>query len=484
MTEPGWYHDPLDPSQLRLWDGTTWTDQTTASGPPSGGSPTRRGRRSVMAIAAVVAVVAVAGAIIVTNNRPEPQQVVLAAAASTGTNAFFESVATPLSPTAPNIPEFTTANSPGTIIGLSGDTPGLFASPVGSAACDIDQLLSLLATDPERANAFASALQIDPGNLDRYVSGLTAVFTRIDLRVTSYGYLGQAAQPFQAVLEAGTAVMVNDRGVPSVRCVSSSPLGAATAVSAEPAYTEPAWGSFDPSGLITITAAPSPISTIDVLDPTSGNLRAELVAAGGLELRPDGLAVVNIGDPTDEVIATLTALLGNPTYIEEELYNGGLFLQVAWRSLTTVFLLPQGLPGQQSPNLGFQGYMFGPWTISEQGDPIWWVDNRGDDGVWRPLGWERSLATAEGIGITSDAAPANAAFPNTTVTRDYIPSDPPAGKNSICAVSIENTGLTPLDGIPINDQRISAQADFNGLFFAPLQNGRVWGIGAGTHCFT
>lgn len=46
MTPPGWYADPQDPSRMRWWNGTTWTEQTAARpiAPPTSayGSPTNQ----------------------------------------------------------------------------------------------------------------------------------------------------------------------------------------------------------------------------------------------------------------------------------------------------------------------------------------------------------------------------------------------------------------------------------------------------------
>jgi hypothetical protein len=37
--QPGWYTDPQSPAQLRFWDGTGWTAQTSPAGPPSTQTP-------------------------------------------------------------------------------------------------------------------------------------------------------------------------------------------------------------------------------------------------------------------------------------------------------------------------------------------------------------------------------------------------------------------------------------------------------------
>lgn len=59
MTPAGWYGDPGDPSQLRYWDGTAWTDHQSPLPPaaPTGieAHVTRVGDRVVVAAAAIAA---------------------------------------------------------------------------------------------------------------------------------------------------------------------------------------------------------------------------------------------------------------------------------------------------------------------------------------------------------------------------------------------------------------------------------------------
>jgi hypothetical protein len=51
-TQPGWYEDATDPTQLRYWDGSAWTDHFTPKPPTATdgrrGAPTRSGAPSVI----------------------------------------------------------------------------------------------------------------------------------------------------------------------------------------------------------------------------------------------------------------------------------------------------------------------------------------------------------------------------------------------------------------------------------------------------
>lgn len=515
MSEPGWYHDPTDPTRLRLWNGTSWTDETrsapsptpapapppagTAFVPPSAAarpatlafSPSsfsqqrtpRRGWWVVAGIATVLAVAAAATAVVITTRQAPPVEVTLLIATDVGADPFAEVIASvpPLAAVGPALPA---GDQEPTVTEIAAATPGLYARSADTDACTIDLVANAVLADPAVATAFATAAGVTASELPAFLAGLTPVLLRYDTRVTSHRLAGPDPLASQAVLQRGTAVLIDTVGAPRVRCTGANPLTPPTLDGGEPTYVGMAWSGFTSSSLAAVVPAAQPLATIDVVDPTTGEAGRQILAAGGLVLQPDGLGLVTIGEPTDEVLTKLTALMGNPTVVEDTFIDGGLFLRVSWRSLTTVFQLPRGVAGEESTRFGFQGYLFGPWTTDEDGEPIWWVGLRGDDGSWEPTAWERSLATPEGIRIGGDANLANTTYPTTTLTRDLLPTDTAQGKNSICARRIPHEGIDPLPNIPINDQRISVDPNLRGLFFAPAQQGQVQGIGAGVLCLT
>ena len=60
-----------------------------------------------------------------------------------------------------------------------------------------------------------------------HLSRLTPLVLRTDTVVTNHGYIDGAGDAFTSVLQAGTAVLVDDYGVPAVRCYCGNPLAAA-----------------------------------------------------------------------------------------------------------------------------------------------------------------------------------------------------------------------------------------------------------------
>ena len=63
-----------------------------------------------------------------------------------------------------------------------------------------------------------------PAGIGAYVDSLTPVVLTDDTLVTNHGYRDGHATTLPAVLQAGTAVMVDTLGVPRVKCNCGNPL--------------------------------------------------------------------------------------------------------------------------------------------------------------------------------------------------------------------------------------------------------------------
>jgi hypothetical protein len=119
-----------------------------------------------------------------------------------------------------------------TLVGgvADGTEPGLYGGSRDAAVCDVAQLVSFL-TDPAnsaQAEAWAETLGTTVADIPTYVEGLTAVRLRFDTRVTNHGFTDGRANPFQSLLQAGTAVLVDSTGVPRVKCNCGNPLAEPT----------------------------------------------------------------------------------------------------------------------------------------------------------------------------------------------------------------------------------------------------------------
>ncbi|SDC80152.1 Serine/threonine protein kinase [Geodermatophilus telluris] len=160
---------------------------------------------------------------------------------------------------------------------VSGDQPGLYGG-TGVNTCDAAGLIAFLASHPAHARAWAAAEGIDPDDLPAYLARLTPVVLRFDTAVTNHGYVDGRATPFQSVLQAGTAVLVDERGVPRVRCACGNPLAAPEA-RPDPEYTGEVWPSFTASAVVLVVQATVVLEAIVVVE-----------GDGAVEDRPVGTA--------------------------------------------------------------------------------------------------------------------------------------------------------------------------------------------------
>ena len=113
--------------------------------------------------------------------------------------------------------------------------------------CDRDLLVKSLAARPERLAEWARVLGIEPTikAVGTYISKLHPVTLTRDTRVTNHSFVNGRAVGYQAILGAGTAVLVDDYGNPVARCRCGNPLlkpvfiPTATCIGCPPRYAPP-----------------------------------------------------------------------------------------------------------------------------------------------------------------------------------------------------------------------------------------------------
>ncbi|WP_327426989.1 DUF6777 domain-containing protein [Streptomyces sp. NBC_01236] len=114
--------------------------------------------------------------------------------------------------------------------GTGGDTEGGATGEFGGSTkpgtCVVAQLKKFL-TAPEnsaKAHEWARVLHINPGEISGYIDQLTPVVLRHDTLVTNHEYKHGKAVPFNALLQAGIAILVDQQGLPAVKCSCGNPL--------------------------------------------------------------------------------------------------------------------------------------------------------------------------------------------------------------------------------------------------------------------
>jgi hypothetical protein len=107
--------------------------------------------------------------------------------------------------------------------GMSGGEPGLYGG-TGADTCDVETMATYLETHPAQAKAWASAQGIRRNEIRPFLASLTPVILRTDTAVTNHDYRNGRAVPVQSILQAGTAVLIDEKGLPCVRCACGNPL--------------------------------------------------------------------------------------------------------------------------------------------------------------------------------------------------------------------------------------------------------------------
>lgn len=233
-----------------------------------------RGRAPLVAVAAVVATLGLVGCGSSSSSSSAvagvkgASEVAAAPVSTAGANPFTASVGKDM---AGVTPPAAAASSTGGPASYSAALPGLYGGTRNYASCDADKLVSFLEQNPAKAAAWASTLGIQTSQIATYVSGLTPVLLRTDTRVTNHGYVNGIADPIQSVLEAGTAVFVDEYGRPVVKCYCGNPLTPPVLYTA-PVYTGPLWTNFSTTNITIIVQSTTIINIFTLYDPSTGKL--------------------------------------------------------------------------------------------------------------------------------------------------------------------------------------------------------------------
>ncbi|MFE1549858.1 DUF6777 domain-containing protein [Streptomyces sp. NPDC058718] len=264
---------------------------SSGGGGASGGGPGKGGDRpwwrSVPKVASVTAIL-VAGAalaVVLTNQSDEKSdtasgggEVFLQNASASGPDPFTQSTArtgtsssapasSPASPPASSpasLPPRTASAQTGTPR-VSGSAPGLYGGTQSVASCDVEQQVRYLSAEPAKNAAFASVVGVKPDQVPGYIRSLTPLQLRVDTRVTNHGYRNGSATTYQSVLQSGTAVLVDGRGVPRVRCACGNPLTEPVAQKA-PRETGKPWQGYNANRVVVVAPSVTVVNVFVVYD--------------------------------------------------------------------------------------------------------------------------------------------------------------------------------------------------------------------------
>ncbi len=314
--------------------------------PESGDQSGGRSRRGALVplVLAGIAVVSLAGgaALLLRGGSSDPTmvQAVLEPADSLGSAPFTErfaaqpvipipeDIATPPSATgAPSTsapasatPSTSTADrdlSPVGMARVNAAAPGLYGGTQDNDRCNTSQLQSYLAENPDKATAWVEALNADDSvtfagtelavtDIEGYLDTLTPVILLNDTLVVNHGYAEGQPTPRDAVLQKGSAVLVDQQGVPRTRCACGNPLTqpSPSATQIEPQGTP--WSGYDGRKVTIVEPVPGGLTTLALVDLDSGLLFQRPIGTKGERDVPPSTTTTTEATTTTSTEATTT----------------------------------------------------------------------------------------------------------------------------------------------------------------------------------
>lgn len=176
-----------------------------------------------------------------------------------------------------------------TLGSLQGDRPGLYGSRT-TALCDTEKLVAQLRAQPPRARAWAQLMGIPVSRINSTVERLTPVLLAHDTAVTNSEYRDGRPRRIPAILQAGTAVLVDEHGQPRVKCSCGNPLQPPTTTGTDIEITGRPWTGFHTDRIVAVAPTPKPLTTLSTIDVATGT---DTITGTGATITLDGYLVVD-----------------------------------------------------------------------------------------------------------------------------------------------------------------------------------------------
>lgn len=168
---------------------------------------------------------------------------------------------------------------------VSGSTPGLYGGTRNNRSCDKEAMIAFLESNPAKAEAWAGVQGIAVADIRTFIEGLTPVILTRDTRVTNHGFENGAAYAHPSVLAAGSAVLVDEFGVPRAKCSCGNPLLPPQPLPEPPIYVGDDWPEFDPPTVVIVIATVPVDGGFVLVDVDTGDTIVRPV--GGNDETPD-----------------------------------------------------------------------------------------------------------------------------------------------------------------------------------------------------
>lgn len=162
---------------------------------------------------------------------------------------------------------------------VSGATPGLYGGTRNEQVCDKEQMITYLEANLDKAAAWAGVQGIAVADLRAYMGTLTPMILTYDTRVTNHGFKNGQAYAHPSVLQAGSAVLVDQFGVPRAKCSCGNPLTPPEPLTQAPIYVGPQWPTFTPTTVIVVVPTDAVVGGFTIVDLGNGTLIVRPVGA-------------------------------------------------------------------------------------------------------------------------------------------------------------------------------------------------------------
>ena len=172
-----------------------------------------------------------------------------------------------------------------------------------------------LKDNPDKAAAWASVEGISTNDLQSYISHLTPVVLLADTRVTNHGFSNGHATTLQSVLQAGTAVLIDNTGVPRAKCACGNPLLPPIAARGATTQRGDPWPGFDPAAAVVVSPGPT-TDTVTLIDTNTGVPFERPVGTDGpkdVDAPPDVVAALTVPFEGASTTTTTTTSPIEPT---------------------------------------------------------------------------------------------------------------------------------------------------------------------------
>lgn len=364
----GWWH----------WDGVRWVAHDAAQ-PAQHESTVQSSNRTpvILGVVGALLLVAIGAGIVLLVKKDGGGE-----SASEATTIRTEPVSSATDPFTPpgevGEDEAVTPVQSDSAVTVEGGHAGLYGGTMKKTQCDPEKLVRFLESHPDKGSAWAGVVGIGRTEIRSYVKTLTSVVLRSDTLVTNHGYVNGHATTVVAVLEAGTAVLVNDRGLPVVKCYCGNPLTAAPPKPGPVTYSGPTWPGWRPGVVTVVNVNTTVINDFTLINIINNKPFTRPAGSNGSEDTPTTMPTPT---PTASGSATPTPTASGTGGQEEEAYElvrvaaakcaaalgGGAFTELDTHpEKYKIKTKPTGTPGMyrvEIQELGSDGGVYA-WTVN------------------------------------------------------------------------------------------------------------------------